>query len=74
LNVEELDPLHNKSIGSVIWLAEKRREDWECREGAAHRTAAESSGDGGGFVEFRRAIPSVWGDLSRGKKGRGGEK
>jgi hypothetical protein len=38
--------------------------------GAAHRTAVESSGDGGGFAEFRRANPSVWGDLSRGKRTR----
>jgi hypothetical protein len=36
--------------------------------GAAHRTAAESSGDGSGFAEFRRAIPLIWGDLSRGKR------
>jgi hypothetical protein len=33
LNVEELDPLCNKSIGSVRWFAGKRREDWEWREG-----------------------------------------
>jgi hypothetical protein len=30
--------------------------------------AAESSGDGGSFAGFRRAISSIWGDLSRGKK------
>jgi hypothetical protein len=43
-------------------------EDRRRGRGSGSPELPESSGDGGGFAELRRAIPSIWGDLSRGKR------
>jgi hypothetical protein len=56
------------SNGGVRWFAGNRERTGSGERGAAHRMASESSGDGGSFAGFRRAITSIWGDLSRGKR------
>jgi hypothetical protein len=43
-------------------------EDRRRGRGSGSPELPESSGDGGGFAELRRAIPSIWGNLSRGEK------